>query len=259
MNDTVLYELHEGVAEIVLNRPARRNAMDGGMRARLGDVVSAVRDDASVRCIILRGAGGYFCSGGDLEGVRDDKDAASKRQRLIQAHATVSALMLIDRPVIAVVDGAAFGAGLGLALAADFILAAPDARFACSFMRLGLVPDFGVFYLLPRVVGLQRAKDLVYTGREFTAQEALAWGLAYELHAQPGLLARARQMAHSFASASPVAMSLSKRALNRSLDTDPATMLAIEADAQGIAFSTDYAKEALDRFLGKQPPLYVWR
>ena len=141
MNDTVLYELHEGVAEIVLNRPARRNAMDGGMRARLGDVVSAVRDDASVRCIILRGAGGYFCSGGDLEGVRDDKDAASKRQRLIQAHATVSALMLIDRPVIAVVDGAAFGAGLGLALAADFILAAPDGAQLCIRIPGGHEPE----------------------------------------------------------------------------------------------------------------------
>jgi 2-(1,2-epoxy-1,2-dihydrophenyl)acetyl-CoA isomerase len=258
MTEPVLYALNQGIAEITLNRPDRRNAINGNMRDRLAEVVNAVRDDESVRCVILRGNGGCFCSGGDIAAVRDDKDAASKRQRLIAAQSTVSTLVQLDRPVIAVVEGAAFGAGLGLALTADFILAAPTARFACSFLRIGLVPDFGVFYLLPRVAGLQRAKDLIYTGREFTAREALDMGIVYEIHEPPALLERARQMAKSFTAAPPVAMSLSKRALGRSLETDLGTMLAIEADAQGIAFSTDYAKEALQRFLDKQPPLYMW-
>ncbi|MES2415537.1 MAG: enoyl-CoA hydratase/isomerase family protein [Pseudomonadota bacterium] len=258
MNDDVLYELDAGVAEITLNRPTRRNAINAGMRDRLAEIVNVVRNDDSVRCVILRGNGGSFCSGGDISSIQDDKDAASKRRRLIAVQATVTALIQLDRPVIAVVEGAAFGAGLGLALAADFILAAPNARFACSFMRIGLVPDFGVFYLLPRVAGLQRAKDLIYTGREFNSAEALAMGIVYEVHETPSLLERAREMARRFANAPPVAMSLSKRALSRSLESDLSTMLAIEADAQGIAFSTDYAKEALQRFLEKQPPVYTW-
>ena len=258
MNDSVLYDVQEGVAEIILNRPARRNAINAQMRERLAEVVTAVRDDDTVRCVILRGNGGFFCSGGDISAIKDDQDAASKRRRLIAAQSMVATLIQLDRPVIAVLEGAAYGAGLGMALAADFILAAPDTRLACSFMRIGLVPDFGVFYLLPRIVGLQCAKDLIYTGREFTAQEAKSMGIVYELHEAPALLDRARQMARSFAAAPPVAMSLSKRALGRSLESDLATMLAIEADAQGIAFSTSYAQEALDRFLNKQPALFTW-
>ena len=258
MSQAVILEVADGVAELTLNRPHRRNAIDQSMRDELGLAVQRIENDRSVRAVILRGEGGHFCSGGDIAAVNDDKDAASKRQRLITAQRTVSALLALECPVIAVGEGAVFGAGLGLALTADFILATPESRFGCSFLRIGLVPDFGVFYTLPRVVGLQRARELIFSAREFSSAEAKAMGLVLEVQPATEVLQRARTMAAAFASASPVAMSLAKRALGRSMETDLSTMLAFEADAQGIAFSTTEAKEALGRFLSKQPPLFTW-
>lgn len=258
MSQSVILEIADGVAELTLNRPHRRNAIDQSMRDQLGQAVQRIENDASVRAVILKGQSGHFCSGGDIAAVNDDKDAASKRQRLIAAQRTVSALLALECPVIAVGEGAVYGAGLGLALTADFILATPESRFACSFLRIGLVPDFGAFYTLPRVVGLQRARELVFSAREFDASEAKAMGLVLELHPASRILQRARDIAASFVSASPVAMSLAKRALGRSLETDLSAMLAFEADAQGIAFSTGEAKQALQRFLSKQPPIFSW-
>lgn len=258
MNQSVILQIADGVAELTLNRPHRRNAIDQSMRDQLGQAVQQIENDPGVRAVILRGEGGHFCSGGDIAAVNDDKDAASKRQRLIAAQRTVSALLALECPVIAVGEGAVYGAGLGLALTADFILATPETKFACSFLRIGLVPDFGVFYTLPRVVGLQRARELVFSAREFDASEAKAMGLILELQPATQILQRARDIATSFVSASPVAMSLAKRALGRSLETDLSTMLAFEADAQGIAFSTGEAKQALQRFLSKKAPLFSW-
>ena len=258
MADTVLLDVRDSIADIVLNRPHRRNAIDGDMRERLADVMRQVDADRSVRAVILRGAQGHFCSGGDIGSIQNDTDAASKRRRLITAQQTVSTLVQLECPVIAVVEGVAFGAGLGLAATADFILAASDARFCASFQRIGLVPDFGLFYTLPRLVGMQRAKELLFSAREVGATEAMQIGLALEVHPAEALVARARAMATAFAGASPTAISLSKRALGRSSESNLSTMLAIEADAQGIAFSTDYAKQALQRFMDKAPPMFAW-
>lgn len=258
MSEVVHLQIREGVAELTLNRPHRRNAIDQSMRDGLADAVSKLTGDPSVRAVILRGEGGHFCSGGDIAAVNDDKDAASKRRRLIDAQRTVAALLALECPVIAVAEGAVYGAGLGLALTADIVLTTPPSRFACSFLRIGLVPDFGVFYTLPRVVGLQRAKQLVYSAREIDAEEARAIGLVMEILPTDAVLQRARDLAIAFVAASPVAMSLSKRALSRTLETDLHSMLAFEADAQGIAFSTPEARAALQRFLAKEPPLFRW-
>lgn len=258
MGHAAILTIQDGVAEITLNRPQRRNAINQAMRDELASAVRAIEADSSVRALILRGEGGHFCSGGDIAAISDDKDAASKRQRLIDAQRTVSALLGLPCPVIAVAEGAVYGAGLGLALTADFVLATPQSRFACSFLRIGLVPDFGVFYTLPRVIGLQRAKELVYSAREINAEQARALGLVMEIQPAEAVLQRARALAAAFVSASPVAMGLSKRALGRSLETDLQTMLAVEADAQGIAFSTEQAQAALQRFLSKEPPLFNW-
>jgi 2-(1,2-epoxy-1,2-dihydrophenyl)acetyl-CoA isomerase len=255
---TVVLDIRDAVAEVTLNRPHRRNAIDHAMREELCQMVRRIETDPGVRAVILRGEGGHFCSGGDIAAVNDDKDAASKRRRLIDAQRTVGSLLALECPVIAVGEGAVYGAGLGIALTADFILATPESRFGCSFLRIGLVPDFGVFYTLPRVVGLQRAKELIFSAREFRAEEAKEMGLVMEVHPAASVLQRARAIAAAFACASPVAMSLAKRALGRSLETDLSAMLAFEADAQGIAFSTGEAKQALQRFLSKQPPLFSW-
>jgi 2-(1,2-epoxy-1,2-dihydrophenyl)acetyl-CoA isomerase len=174
-----------------------------------------------------------------------------------QAHAWLAPLLMLDRPVVAAVDGPAFGAGFSLALAADFIVASPQARFCLSFMRVGLVPDFGAFYTLPRIVGVQRAKELMLSARELAADEAKALGIVFEIVPADGLLQRAQALAASFVHASPMAVSLVKRALAVA-PADLHTMLELEADAQALCFGSAPHQTAVARFLDKQPAPFQW-
>ena len=152
-----------------------------------------IKHDRSIRALVISGAGGHFCSGGDLRNIaKAGLDNQGWRERLRDLHGWLQDLITLDRPVIAAVDGAAFGAGFGLALAADFVIATTRARFCVSFLRVGLVPDFGTFYTLPRIVGPQRAKELMLSAREVGAEEALRLGIAMELHPPEQLLARAQ-------------------------------------------------------------------
>lgn len=260
MSDTaLLYDVdaETGIATLTLNRPQQKNAMDMSMRVALREAVYAIRQDRSIRAVVLCGAGQDFCAGGDLRSM-NVASAEEGRNRLDDLHGWVSMLLDLDRPVIAAVDGVAYGAGFSLALAADFVLATPRARFCLPFMKVGLVPDCGAFYTLPRVIGLARAKDLVFTAREIQAEEAQRIGAVFEIVTQDTLHARAMQIAASLAGASPVAFGLAKRALNQSLGADLRSMLDIESAAQGIAFSTDFHREAVQRFKDKTTPLFQW-
>lgn len=256
--ETITYTVSEGVATLTLNRPAQKNALDAVMRSEIGDVVAAIRRDRGIRSLIIAGAGGAFCAGGDIRTMDTGGKAEDARNRMADLHLWLEDLINLDRPVIAVVDGPAYGAGFGLALAADFILATPRARFCLSFLRLGLVPDCGVLYTLPRVVGLQRAKELMFSAREVDAQEAQQMGIVFEIHAPEQIDARAAQLAMSFTHASQTALSVTKRAVNASLHSNLATMLELEANGQGIARSTDYHRAAIARFMSKQPALFQW-
>jgi 2-(1,2-epoxy-1,2-dihydrophenyl)acetyl-CoA isomerase len=227
------------------------------MRVALRDAVYAIRADRSVRAVILRGTGADFCSGGDIRGMNID-DAQAGRERIDDLHGWIGLLLDLDRPVIAAVDGVAYGAGFSLAILTDLVIASPRARFCMPFMKVGLVPDCGAFYTLPRVVGMSRAKDLVFSAREIGAEEAKDMGAVFEIVPQNALHDRARQLATSLAGASPVAFGLAKRALNQSCGSDLRAMLEMEALAQGIAFTTDYHQEAVRRFKEKEPPLFQW-
>ncbi|HMC14373.1 MAG TPA: enoyl-CoA hydratase/isomerase family protein [Albitalea sp.] len=259
MNDAaVLYDVVDGVATLTLNRPANKNALAEDLRAGLAKAIDAIEQDRSVRAVVLTGSGGVFCAGGDLRGIRAaELDNDGWRERMKSAHAWLARLLSLDRVVVAAVDGPAFGAGFSLALAADFVVASPRARFCLSFMRLGLVPDFGALHTLPRIVGVQRAKELMLSARELSADEAKALGIVLELVAQDQLLRRAQALAASFVNASPLAVSLVKRAL-AAAPTDLQTMLAIEADAQALCFNSAPHKAAVARFLDKQPALFQW-
>ena len=179
------------------------------------------------------------------------------RQRMLEVQPWLRLLIELDKPVIAAVDGPAFGAGFSLALMADFVLASPRARFCMSFMRVGLVPDFGAMYSLPRVVGVQRAKELMLSAREVDADEALRLGIAMEIVPADRLLARADALARSFTGASPLASSLIKRELGQA-PADLATALANEADHQALCFASGYNAEAVQRFVDKQPARFRW-
>jgi 2-(1,2-epoxy-1,2-dihydrophenyl)acetyl-CoA isomerase len=253
------YSVDNGVATLELNRPERRNALNETMRNELRDIITQLRNDRDVHALVLTGAGGAFCAGGDLQGIGSaGLDNQGWRNRMADLHNWLKDLLALDKPVIAAVDGAAYGAGFSLALAADFIIATPRARFCMSFMKVGAIPDLGAFYTLPRIVGPRRARELMLSAREVKAEEAQSLGIVNEIVPQDALQARAHALAASFAGASPLAVSLIKRAVTASTVSDMNTMLDIEAMSQALVFGCDYHHEAISRFLNKQPPMFNW-
>jgi len=257
---TLEYRLDDGVATLTLDRPEAKNALDPTMADELGECLAAIRADESVRVLVLAGAGGAFCAGGDVKAMGQGGPRTPEQRRAGMARYTriCTELMALDRPVIAAVDGVAYGAGFSLALMCDIVLLSERARLCMVFQRIGLVPDMGAFYTLPRVVGLQRAKELIFSAREIDAAEALRLGLAMEVLPAEALAARAQAIARSFAGASPVAMSIAKRALQASLGSDLQTLLEIESSGQALASNSDYAKEAVRRFAAREPAQFRW-
>jgi 2-(1,2-epoxy-1,2-dihydrophenyl)acetyl-CoA isomerase len=256
-DQSLLFEIDNDVATLTLNRPESTNAMNMPMRAALRDAIYSIRQNRSVRAVILRGAGTAFCSGGDVRGMTV-QSAEEGRNRIDDLHSWISQLVDLDRPTIAAVDGVAYGAGFSLALAADFVIASSRARFCMPFMKLGLIPDCAAFYTLPRAVGLTRAKELIFTAREVSADEARGMGAVLEVVEPETLHTRAAGIARALADASPVAFGLSKRALNISLGSDLRTMLELESVTQAVAFTTDFHREAVQRFRDKATPLFTW-
>lgn len=257
---TLDYRLDDCVATLTLNRPEAKNALDPTMADELGECLAAIRADESVRVLVLAGAGGAFCAGGDVKAMGQGGPRTPEQRRAGMARYTriCTELMALDRPVIAAVDGVAYGAGFSLALMCDIVLLSERARLCMVFQRIGLVPDMGAFYTLPRVVGLQRAKELIFSAREIDAAEALRLDLAMEVLPAEALAARAQAIARSFAGASPVAMSIAKRALQASLGSDLQTLLEIESSGQALASNSDYAKEAVRRFAAREPAQFRW-
>jgi 2-(1,2-epoxy-1,2-dihydrophenyl)acetyl-CoA isomerase len=247
----------DGVATVTLDRPTVKNAISLEMRDELSSLVSQIEANRQIKAVILRGAGSDFCSGGDIRSMQGNS-AELGRNRMDELHGWFQRLINLDRPVIAAVDGVCYGIGFSLALAADMVLASSRARFCMPFMKVGLVPDGGSLYTLPRVVGIARAKELIFSAREIGAQEAHQLGIALEILEPELLLGRAQRIAASLAQSSLTSFALTKRALNQSLSSDLRTMLALESSAQGIAYTTDFHKEAIRRFREKEPALFQW-
>jgi 2-(1,2-epoxy-1,2-dihydrophenyl)acetyl-CoA isomerase len=258
-NDTVLLDLADAIATITLNRPAQKNALNLEMRDALAEAIAQVRDDNEVKAVILHGAGGAFCSGGDIESMLDPSQTGLVwRERMRKLHRWFPELVNLEKPVIAAVDGVAFGAGFNLALAADFILATPRARFCAVFGRVGLVPDLGGLYLLPRIVGLQRAKEIVFSARIMDAEEVQRYGIVYAIHPEDALPTAARHLAARFKDASTGALGMAKTILNQSYHLDQRALAEMEAYAQTVCRETEYHRQMIARFVEKQPPLFDW-
>ena len=256
---TIKYEVRDEIAIVTFNRPEQRNAFDLTMREELADIVAEIRTDLSLKAAIITGAGGAFCAGGDLKSLSSGKPTVQDGRKRIQAlHVWLPELVNLEIPVIAAVDGAAFGAGFNLALAADFVLASTRARFCAVFGRIGLVPDAGGFFLLPRIVGLQRAKDLVLSARSIGAEEAKDMSIVYEIHDADVLMDRAFEFAGRFRNASREAVGMAKNILNNAFSQDQKTLGELESYAQGVALQSDYHQQAVTRFLNKEPLLFNW-
>ena len=256
---TLDFKVQDGVGWIRLTRPEKRNPFDTELRSELMDVLAQVRDDPAVRVLVLAGSPGAFCAGGNLPMLKEHAGSgpAYWQQRVTSGLRLANDLLTLTRPLIAVVDGPAFGAGFALALTADIVLASPQARFAMSYLKLGLVPDIGPMYLLPRIVGLQRAKELMLSAREVGAAEAQALGIVMEVHDGAALEARAEAIARSLAQAAPAAVAMTKAALNVSLDSDRASLFALEAASQAAAFAAPEPLGAIEAMLSRRAPPYT--
>ncbi len=258
---TMLYEVRDGIAVLTLNRPEQRNALNGEIREDFVALLPRIRGDKEVKALVITGAGNTFCSGGDVGDqmkYMDKRTPMDNRQVLRDLNAWLPEFVNLEKPVIAAVDGAAFGAGFNMALASDFVLCTPRAKFCQVFIRIGLVPDFGGLYLLPRIVGLQKAKELMYSARVVGAEEAKELGIVYAIHPPEKLMDAAMELAGRFRHAPTEAIGITKNLLNQSFHTDQRMMGELEAFASMAAKSVSYHREAVQRFLSKQPPLYDW-
>lgn len=260
--EKMTFEVDDGVAIVTLNRPEARNALDEALRRDFARAIERIEDGAgdTIHAAVLTGAGDSFCAGGDINTLKEmsAKPASETRQRLRDSHRNMTRWFNLDVPTIAAVDGAAAGAGFSLALACDFVFASPRARFILSFARIGLVPDWGALYLLPRIVGLQKAKELAYSARIVGPQEAHDLGMVYEITPEGETVSLAVQFANRFRDASTLSIGLTKSMPNQSFERDLQSLLELEASSQAIAHDSDYHRTAAERFLDKQPALFDW-
>ncbi|WP_137921352.1 enoyl-CoA hydratase/isomerase family protein [Hydrogenophaga sp. 2FB] len=254
----------DGVAVFEHLRGEARNPLTMALRADYAEMVNHVQAHGQVRALVLTGSGGAFCAGGDVKLMQarltdpQTTTPAATRQRLLDLHGWLQRLRELEIPVIAAVDGAAWGGGFAIALCADFVLATPRASFCMVFLRIGAVPDMGAIHLLPRAIGMNKAKELLMTGRRVEADEAERLGIVHALHAPEVLLPEALAMARRFLAAPRVALGLTKRLTNRAFELDAATLAELEAAAQAICLAEDDHAEAVNRFVRREPMRFDW-
>jgi 2-(1,2-epoxy-1,2-dihydrophenyl)acetyl-CoA isomerase len=257
----VLVEQRSGYRVITLNRPQRLNAFTETMHQALAAAIAEAEADDSCRALLLTGAGRAFCSGQDLnERITPAGDVIVPGEALEKYYnPLVLKLRALPFPVIAAVNGAAAGAGCNVALACDIVLAARSATFAQAFARLGLVPDAGGTWLLPRLVGQARARGLALLAEPLPAEKAEEWGLIWKAVDDSTLMVEAERLCTHFATAPTVGLGLIKRALDAAEDNDLATQLALERTLQREAGSTPDYGEGVRAFLQKRKPSFTGR
>ncbi|HSR66800.1 MAG TPA: 2-(1,2-epoxy-1,2-dihydrophenyl)acetyl-CoA isomerase PaaG [Acidobacteriota bacterium] len=260
MSETILYGYDEGVGRITLNRPQKLNSFVRAMAGRLQEVLRDAADRAEVRCLLLTGAGRAFCAGQDLsEAAAQDDDSAPDLGRIVEEsyNPIIRALTRLEKPVVCAVNGVAAGAGANLALACDIVLASDKSKFIQSFCNIGLIPDSGGTYHLPRLVGMARAKAMMLLGETISAEEALEWGMISSVVEHDELKEKSLQLARHLAKQPTRGLGLIKRALNSSLGNSLEEQLELEKDLQSKAgFTRDY-REGVRAFMEKRPPKFT--
>jgi 2-(1,2-epoxy-1,2-dihydrophenyl)acetyl-CoA isomerase len=258
--EPVLVALEAGVLRITLNRPQKLNAFNPALHKGLADAMTRAETEAPIRCLLVTGAGRGFCAGADL-GERDMKAAAIDLGSGLETwyNPLVKRMRALPKPIVCAVNGVAAGAGANFALACDIVFAARSASFIQAFVKIGLVPDCGGSYFLPRLAGMQRAMALAMTGERLSAEDAERWGLIWKCVDDAELMQVAEKFAQGLAKGPTKSLGLIKQAMYRSADNDLAAQLDLERDLQReIGKGEDY-REGVAAFLEKRAPQFKGR
>jgi enoyl-CoA hydratase/carnithine racemase len=260
--DNIILTKEDGSAWITLNRPEKLNALVGKMREELFAALDEAAEDETVRTIVITGAGRGFCAGGDIDfmaELRANKDIEGFRKLLESGRRIVSRIRSIEKPVVAMINGPAAGAGLNLALACDIRITSETAKFSQAFTKIGLHPDWGGTFFLPRLVGTALACEMIFTGDVITARDALRIGLVNQVVPAEDLYAITREMAAKMAARPPRAIALAKRAIYQGVEKDLTAMLDYEMEAQADCFGSEDAAEGIRAFLERREPKFTGR
>jgi enoyl-CoA hydratase/carnithine racemase len=251
-----------GITTITLNRPEKLNALAGHMRRDLAEALEAAGSDRAVNVVVITGVGRAFCSGGDVAAMADliERGDADEFSRLLgSARRVVTAIRHMSKPVIASINGPAFGAGFNLALACDLRIASSNATFSQSFAKVGLHPDWGGTYFLPRLVTPNKACELFFLGNTIDAEEAQRLGLINFVVPASELEAETRRLAERLRDAPAIAIGAAKQAVYMSQSAELEEMLRYETEAQMRCFDSDDGAEGVRAFLEKRPPKFTGR
>lgn len=259
----VLYEVKDQIAQITLNRPENRNSMTNDVLEGFADAVAQVKTDPDVRCVIITGSGRSFCAGADFRS-QVQRDGAGGRallphERSFAMYQPFLSVLGIEVPTIGALNGHAIGGGLGLALVCDLRVANADAKYGANFTRLGLHPGMATTYILPRLVGLPKAAELLLTGRIIEGAEAAELGLANYAVPADQVLDKAWELAREVASCAPVAVRMTKRSLYEHTDYDAVTAAYHEAQLQSRTIETEDQREGIAALLEKRKPVFRGR
>lgn len=255
----ILYDITDRIGAITLNRPEVMNALGGTMREDLLARLEQAEHDPAVRCVIITGAGNAFCAGGDIASMVEMQarnDASILAQRMTLGGKVVQFIRQMTKPVIAAINGAAAGAGMNLALACDIRYGSDRARFAESFVKIGLVPDWGGHYLLTQLVGTSRALELIMTGDRLDAEEAYRLGLINRIFPHDSLQEEVRSFAARLAEGPTKTLAQIKRGVYLGATGTLAETLAHEEQAQARVFLSADAREGMRAFLEKRSPQF---
>lgn len=254
--DAILFSVELGVAFITMNRPDKLNSFNRAMALQLQAILDQCASDENIRAIYLTGAGKGFCAGQDLAEVVDPEGPGM--QRILSEHYNpiVQRLRKIEKPVVAAVNGVAAGAGANIAFACDIVVSKSSASFIQAFSKIGLIPDSGGTFTLPRLIGFQRASALMMLGDKVSATEALQMGMLYKIFEDEIFETESKKLAIQLATMPTKALGYIKQALNASATNDIQSQLALEDELQQKAAATADFKEGVEAFLAKRAPQY---
>lgn len=256
---SILTTFDDGVALITLHRPDKLNAFNESMHGELTQVFDRIELDRAIRAVLITGAGRGFCAGQDLNDRSETANVDLGRTLDHLYNPLIRRIRRLERPVVCAVNGVAAGAGANIALACDIVLAARSASFVQAFVKLGLVPDCGGTFMLPRLAGPARAMGMAMLGEKVDAEQAVAWGLIWDVVDDEALMSEAERLAKHLAQQPTAGLGLIKRAINASMTHDLDQQLDLECDLQRRAGRTEDYQEGVRAFLEKRPPRFKGR